>query len=187
MDVTQSTLELHRLKARLQEGRLKYGGKEQSSVRIILEDGTPYPREGVLQFRDVTVDQTTGSVTVRVVVPNPDHHLLPGMFVRAAVREGVNPEGILVPQQAVSRDRKGNAFVLTVNSEGNVEMKVVALDRTVGDRWLLSSGLSPGDHVIVEGLQKVRPGMPVREVPFAAHREDAPQENATSPSPSPHN
>lgn len=166
VDVPQSTTELLRLKRRLEEGRLNPNGKNQREVRIILEDGTTYPLEGTLEFRDVTVDPTTGSVILRVVVPNPNAVLLPGMFVRAVVQEGVNAQAILIPQQAVSRDPKGNPLALIVDAEGKVQQRMLTLDRTIGDQWLVSSGLAPGDRVIVEGIQKVRPGASVKAVPF---------------------
>jgi membrane fusion protein (multidrug efflux system) len=125
-----------------------------------------YPQEGTLQFRDVTVDPTTGAVTLRVIVPNPKGHLLPGMFLRAVVQEGINHEGILIPQQAVSRDPMGNPIALIVDGEGKVIQRTLTLDRAMRDRWLVASGLAPGERVIVEGSQKVQPGAAVRVVPF---------------------
>ena len=127
--------------------------------------------EGTLQFRDVSVDPTTGSVILRMVFPNPEGVLLPGMFVRAVVKEGVNEQAILIPQQAVSRDPKGNPLALIVDAEGKVEQRMLTLDRAIGDQWLVSSGLAPGDRVIVEGMQKVRPGASVKVVPFDAGRK----------------
>ncbi|MCX7823842.1 MAG: efflux RND transporter periplasmic adaptor subunit [Syntrophobacterales bacterium] len=167
VDVTQSTTELLQLKKRLEGGNFKPKGQKGSPTKIILEDGSIYPREGFLQFRDVTVDPTTGSVTVRVIVPNPDFLLLPGMYVRAVIFEGINDRAILVPQQSVQRDRKNNPFVLVVNGEHKVEMRPIVLERAIGDKWLVASGLSPGDRIIVEGIAKVKPGMVVKEVPFA--------------------
>ncbi|MEJ5301018.1 MAG: efflux RND transporter periplasmic adaptor subunit [Thermodesulforhabdaceae bacterium] len=180
VDVNQSTTELQQLKKKLEEGRLKYGGQKNTKVKIVLEDGTVYSHSGDLQFRDVTVDPTTSSVTVRIVVSNPDNTLLPGMYVRALVQEGVNEQAILVPQESVQRDRKSNPFVLIVNQEHKVEVRPVVLDRAIGDKWLVTSGLSPGDHVIVEGIVKVRPGMTVKEVPFARERTSASQQPASS-------
>jgi membrane fusion protein (multidrug efflux system) len=168
VDVPQSTAELLRLKQRIEKGRLKPDGENQRKVQLILEDKTPYPLEGTLQFRDVTVDPTTGSVILRIVFPNPKYALLPGMFVRAVVQEGIAEEAILVPQQAVSRDPKGNPVGLIVDNTGKVQQRPLALDRAIGDQWLVTSGVAAGDHVIVEGLQKVRAGASVREVPFAA-------------------
>ncbi len=168
VDVPQSTADLLRLKARLKEGLLDRNGTGQKKVRLVLEDGTPYSMEGTLQFQEVTVDPTTGSVILRVVVPNPQGVLLPGMFVRAVVKEGVNRQAVLIPQQSVSRDSKGNPAALVVDAGGKVEQRMLAIDRAVDDRWLVSSGLSAGDNVIVEGMQKVRPGASVKVVPFEA-------------------
>ncbi len=168
VDVTQSTTELLRLRRRMEQGQLHHNGKDQSKVRLILEDGSTYPLEGTLQFRDVTVDSTTGSVTLRVIVPNPKNLLLPGMYLRAVVQEGINNEAILIPQQAVSRDPMGNPITLTVDGDGKVAQRTITLDRAIGDRWLVASGLAPGDRVIVEGLQKVRSGTSVKVVPFQA-------------------
>jgi len=168
VDVPQSTADLLRLRRRVEEGRIHNNGKDQSKVRLILEDGTTYPLEGTLQFRDVTVDSTTGSVTLRVIVPNPKGLLMPGMYLRAVVQEGINNEAILIPQQAVSRDPMGNPVTLIVDSERKVAQRMVTLDRAIDDRWLVSSGLAPGERVIVEGVQKVRPGATVKTVPFEA-------------------
>lgn len=166
VDVPQSTTELLRLQRRLEEGRLKYETRNQNKVKLIMEDGTEYPSEGTLQFRDVTVDQSTGSVLLRVIFPNPKGILLPGMFVRAVVKEGVNKQALLVPQQAVSRDPKGNPVALIVDAEGKVQQRMLTVDRTVGDKWLISSGIAQGDRVIVEGMQKVRPGASAQVIPF---------------------
>jgi membrane fusion protein (multidrug efflux system) len=182
VDVTQSTTELQQLKRKIEEGRLKYGGQKNTKVKIILDDGTIYPRPGELQFRDVTVDPTTSSVTVRIIVSNPDHTLLPGMYVRAQVQEGINEHAILVPQEAVQRDRKSNPFVMVVNQEQKVEVRPVVLDRAIGDKWLVSSGLSPGDRVIVEGIVKVRPGMTVKEVPLSKDKTPSSQQPSSSQS-----
>lgn len=175
VDVPQATSELLRLKRRLKDRRLMRNGTKQNKVKILLEDGTTYPLEGTLQFRDVSVDPMTGSVTLRILVPNPDRVLLPGMYVRAVVTEGVNEQAILVPQQGVARDPKGNPLALIVNGEGNVEQRMLGLDRAIEDKWLVSSGLSPGDRMIVEGLQNVRPGDAVKVVPWvpAGDREAA--------------
>jgi membrane fusion protein (multidrug efflux system) len=174
VDVPQSTVELIRLKRSLAAGLLKDDGTDK--VKIVLEDGTAYPQEGLLQFRDVTVDPTTGSVTLRIVVPNPEGTLLPGMFVRVIAQEGINEQAILVPQPAVSRDHKGDPIAFIVDPEGKVQQRSLTLGRAMGDRWLVAAGLAPGDHVIVEGLQKVRPGKSVKEVPF----EPAPKEGGRS-------
>lgn len=162
VDVSQSTTELLRLKRRLEDGRLNQNDKNQKKVGLLLEDGSTYPLEGTLQYRDVTVDPTTGSVILRIVVPNPGGVLLPGMFVRALIKEGVLEQAILIPQQAVSRDPKGNPVALVVDDQDKVQQRMLTLDRAEGDQWLVSKGLTPGERIIVEGLQKVRPGMTVK-------------------------
>ncbi len=166
VDVPQSTVELNRLRRSLANGHLKDDGTDK--VKIVMEDGTAYPLEGSLEFRDVTVDPTTGSVILRIVVPNPDEILLPGMFVRAIIDEGVNEQAILVPQQAVSRDPKGNPMALVVGDDGKVQVRPLLTDRAIGDKWLVSSGLAQGDRLVVEGMQRARPGTPVKVVPFGA-------------------
>lgn len=170
VDVMQSTTELLRLQRRLNEGQLSRNGTNGSAVALILADGTRYPLPGTLQFRDVSVDPTTASVMLRAVFPNPQGVLLPGMFVRAVVQEGVNAEAILIPQQSVSRNPKGNPLALIVDANGRVEQRMLGLDRAIGDQWLVASGLAPGDHLIAEGMQKVRPGAQVREVPFGGNQ-----------------
>jgi len=162
VDVPQSTVELLRLKRNLEKGRLQAKGSDK--VKIILEEGTEYPQLGSFQFCDVTVDQTTGSVVLRILVRNPDHTLLPGMYVRAVIEEGMRDGAILVPQQAVSRDPKGNPLAMVVDGAGTVQQRPLTTDRAIGSRWLVSSGLGKGDRVVVEGMQKVRPGMPVKAV-----------------------
>jgi membrane fusion protein (multidrug efflux system) len=171
VDVPQSTADLLRLKEKLEKGNLKAGSQEDNKVGLILEDGSRYPLEGTFQFRDVTVDPTTGSVILRMVFPNPHHLLLPGMFVRAIVKEGVKEDAILVPQQAVTRDPKGNPVAFLVNPEGKVEPRILSIERAIGDAWLVTSGVEPGEKVIVEGLIKVRPGMQVRAVPAESPRK----------------
>jgi membrane fusion protein (multidrug efflux system) len=166
VDVTQSSSDVLRLRRSLESGRLT-GGAAQRKVKLLLEDGTPYGHEGKLQFRDVTVDPSTGSVVLRMVFPNPEGVLLPGMFVRAIVEEGTQAKALLAPQQGVSRDARGNATTLVVGKDGKAEHRELALDRAIGDRWLVLDGLAEGDQVIVEGLQRVRPGTPVKAVPFA--------------------
>jgi len=166
VDVPQSTTELLSLKSQLKDGTLNQNGTDQNKVKLILEDGTAYPLEGTLQFSDVTVDPTTGSVILRVVFPNPKGVLLAGMFVRTVIKEGVNEQAILVPQQGVSRDHKGNPVALIVNAEGKVDQRILTLDRAIGDKWLVSVGLASGDRVIVEGIKMLRPGADVKAVPF---------------------
>jgi membrane fusion protein (multidrug efflux system) len=167
VDVTQTSAELLRLKRQLESGQLTADSKNGRKVRILLEDGTPYAREGTLQFRDITVDQATGSFTLRIVVPNPDHLLLPGMYVRAAIQEGIVEQAIMVPQQGVSRNFKGEPVALVVNDAGKVQQRLLSLNRAIGNEWLVSSGLSAGDRLIVEGMMKVRPGAAVKVIPWA--------------------
>lgn len=172
VDIPQSTKELRELEKRLEQGRLKYAGKEQNKVKLILEDGTVYPLEGTLQFKDVTVDPTTGSVTLRAIFPNPKGILLPGIFVRAIIREGINKQAILVPQQAVFRDTKGNPFVYIVDNENKVQIRPVQIDRAIGDRWLVSEGLQSGEQVVIEGVQRIMPGAQVKPVPYAEQKKE---------------
>ena len=167
VDVTQSSASLLRLQQSMASGTLKRDSANRAKVKLILEDGTPYPLEGALQFQDVTVDPTTGSYILRIVFPNPKRVLLPGMFARAILEEGVNEKALLIPQQGVSRDPKGNPLALIVDAEGKVQQRMLTLDRPIGDKWLVSAGLAPGDRVIVEGVQKVRPGSTVKAVPFS--------------------
>lgn len=167
VDVPQSTSELLRLERRLKDGQLDHSGTNMNVVQLLLEDGTTYAQEGNLQFRDISVDPTTGSVILRMVFPNPNGMLLPGMFVRVVVKEGVNEQAILAPQQAVSRDTKGNPVALVVGADGKVEQRSLTVERTLGNKWLVSSGLASGDRVIVEGMQKVRVGVAVKEVSAA--------------------
>lgn len=155
VDLAQSSAELLQLRKDIEAGRVEQDG---IAARIALEDGSEYPHAGTLEFTDVTVDPGTGSYALRVRVPNPDNLLLPGMYVRAVVELGVRPDGVLAPQQGISRDPKGNATAMVVTADGNVEARVVQASRTVGDQWLVDSGLQAGDRVIVEGLQKVQPG-----------------------------
>lgn len=168
VDVTQSTAELLRMKRNLASGLLRDSGEAQTRVKLLLEDGTPYPLDGVLKFSEVTVDQSTGSVTLRAIFPNPQQLLLPGMFVRAIVTEGMNEQAILVPQRGVTRNPAGNAMVMVVGAEDKVEPRVIKVARTVGDSWLVSEGLQAGDRVILEGIQKARPGTQVKVVPFGS-------------------
>jgi membrane fusion protein, multidrug efflux system len=173
VDVTQSSAELLRLKRNLETGRLTADGESGRKVRVLLEDGTPYPLEGILQFREVTVDPTTGSFTLRIVVPNPEHLLLPGMFVRAVVQEGIAEQAILVPQQGVSRTPKGEPIALIVDDAGTVQQRMLTLNRAIGDQWLVSSGLSVGERLIVEGMLNVRPGAAVKAVPMGSQKAGA--------------
>jgi len=172
VDVPQSTSELLRLKRHWANGQLVRDEKQHNKVTIIQEDGTPFPLEGTLEFSDVTVDPTTGSVILRIVVPNPDGVLLPGMFVHAVLKEGINEQAILVPQQAVSRTQNGSPFVWIVDQSGAAAMRMLTLDRAINDKWFISSGLAAGDQVIIEGIQRLRPGTPVKVVKQDVHEAD---------------
>jgi membrane fusion protein, multidrug efflux system len=174
VDVTQSSADLLRLKQNLASGLLKRNDTAQAKVRLLLEDGSPYPLPGTLKFSEVTVDQSTGSITLRAIFPNPKHTLLPGMFVRAILEEGVNEHAILVPQRGVTRNPAGNAMVMVVGNEEKVEPRIIKVLRTVGENWLVSEGLKAGDRVILEGLQKARPGTPVKAVPFGSKADRTP-------------
>lgn len=158
VDVRQSTADLLRLKRQVAAGKLVQDESKGAKVRFQLEDGSQYSEEGSLQFSDVTVDETTGMVTLRVLVPNPHDLLLPGMFMRATLQEGERPQGLLVPQTAVTRTPKGGATVMVVTADNKVELREVQLSRVVGDSWVVESGLNTGEKVIVAGLQKVKPG-----------------------------
>jgi membrane fusion protein (multidrug efflux system) len=185
VDVPQSTTELLQLRRRLDEGRIHRSGGDSNKVHLILEDGFRYPWDGALQFRDVTVDPTTGSVILRIVVPNPKGILLPGMFVRAIVEEGVNRQAILAPQEAVSRNPKGEPMALIVDQEGKVQQRMLILDRAIGNQWLVASGLAAGDRLIVEGGMKVKPGIPVKVVALETGKgsRDGDSKQADPPAP----
>jgi len=167
VDVTQSSEDMLRLKRELESGGLKQAGG-QARVTLLLSDGSKYAESGKLQFSDVTVDTGTGNVTLRALFPNPKHDLLPGMFVRAVVESGVNEQAIAVPQQGVTRNAKGEATALVLNKEGKVEQRTLVTGGTMGDRWLVKSGLNAGDLLIVEGVQKVKPGAPANAAKPAA-------------------
>ncbi len=181
VDVTQSSTELLRLKRNLETGQLTADRKNGKAVRILLEDGSPYPEEGTLQFRDVTVDPATGSFTLRIVVPNPEHLLLPGMFVRAVVQEGIAEQAILVPQQGVSRNPKGEPIALIVDAADTVQQRMLTLNRAIGDQWLVSSGLAAGDRVVVEGMLSVRPNTAVKVAPMNPPKTGAEATNVKRP------
>jgi len=177
VDVTQSSSEWLQL-----QQELAAGGKEDTKrdVRIVMEDGSAYPEPGELQFSDVTVEPGTGSFLLRVVVPNPNRLLLPGMYVRATISEGVLKNALLAPQRGITRDPKGNATAMVVGKDDKVELRNVTTARAVGDQWLVTSGLTAGDRVIVEGLQKIGPGMPVQSAEYVA-----PAASSAPPPPAP--
>lgn len=165
VDLTQSASELLDLRRELAGGRLESGA--ELPVTILLDDGTPFPHAGTLAFSEVSVDPATGSFGLRVVVDNPEHILMPGMYVRAVVGAGMRQDAVLVPQRGVQRDPKGNTSVMLVDSDGVIEQRPVVVSRTIGDQWLVEDGLAAGDRVVVEGLQKIQPGIAVDASEFA--------------------
>lgn len=165
VDITQSSVELLNLKQAMQGGNLTRNGPASARATLTLDNGTKYPTPGTLQFSEVTVDPTTGAVTLRAIFPNPDDILLPGMFVRATIIEGVDPRAILVPQQGVSRNEKGDPTAMVVDAKGIARLRLIKTSRAIADKWLVTSGLKAGDKLIVEGLQKVQPDSPVNAVP----------------------
>ena len=173
VDFTQTSTELLQLKRDWEQGRYAKVDGNQMRVRIRLEDGSLYAKEGRLQFAGVIVNPSTGTVTLRAVVPNPDGLLMPGMYVQALLPTGLAPEALLVPQPAVSRDLKGRASVLVVADDNKVERRPIEVDRAVGNRWLVNAGLKAGERVVVDGFQRVRPGDTVDPQPAGAEKADA--------------
>ncbi|HEX7936150.1 MAG TPA: efflux RND transporter periplasmic adaptor subunit [Paraburkholderia sp.] len=164
VDLTQSSLDGLKLRRDMQEGRLKTNGPDAAKVSLILEDGRTYSEKGKLQFTDVTVDQSTGSVTVRAIFQNKDKVLLPGMFVRAKIEEGVNENALVVPQVGITHDQKGQPTALVVGDDSKVALRQLVTAGTYGPNWVVESGLKAGDRVIVQGTDKARPGMQVKAV-----------------------
>lgn len=179
VDLAQSSAELLALRKEMAAGTLEQA--DGVPVKILLEDGSPYAQDGRLEFAGVTVDPTTGSYALRVLVPNAENFLLPGMYVRAVVDMGQRPNGILVPQQGITRNAKGLAVAMVVTPEGKVEQRTVQTSHTVGDQWLVDDGLRAGDRVIVEGLQKVKPGGDAKAV--EAGTASAPTPKSSTPAP----
>ncbi|MGZ2745888.1 efflux RND transporter periplasmic adaptor subunit [Burkholderia stagnalis] len=165
VDLTQSSLDGLKLRQDVQSGKLKTSGPGAAKVSLILEDGKTYSEPGKLQFSDVTVDQATGSVTIRAIFPNKDRVLLPGMFVRARIEEGVNENAFLVPQIGVTHDQKGQAVALVVGADNKVVPHQLKTTGMQGQNWIVEGGLQAGDRVIVQGVEKVRPGATVKSVP----------------------
>ena len=188
VDLTQSSAELLRLRRELTSGRLQQTTDATVPLKLVLEDGGEYAAEGKLAFTEVSVDETTGSVTLRAVFPNPDGELLPGMYVRARLAQGIQDNAILVPHAAVSRDPLGNAVVMVIGAGDKVEARVVQTPQSLGDKWVVTGGLAAGERIIVEGLQRARPGM--QEQPQEAEAQAAapqtsgtPRAQATTPAP----
>lgn len=176
VDVTQSSADLLRMKRDFEAGVMRRTGGNGVPVQLVLEDGSVYAREGRLAFSEVTVDPGTGSVTLRAVFPNPRGELLPGMYVRARLAQGSRDDIFLLPHAALIRDPKGNASVMVVNAQNQAEARPVKATQSAGDKWVVTEGLAAGDRVIVEGLQRVKPGAPVQPQDAAA-----PQPAAAAP------
>jgi membrane fusion protein (multidrug efflux system) len=179
VNVTQSATEMLQLQRAMASGQLKSAGKGLASVKLLTEDGQPYPHQGKLLFSDLSVDQSSGAITLRAEVPNPERFLLPGMYVRAQIEQAVNEQAITVPQQAVQRDAAGSSSVMVVGADGKVAVRPIKAESSQGDVWIVSEGLKAGDQVIVEGFQKAKPGAPVKPVPWkqAAAKPAQPQAN----------
>jgi RND family efflux transporter MFP subunit len=173
VDIPESTTVLTRLRREISAGQIKSIGQDEAPITLTLEDGSPYDEPGTLQFSEVTVDQSTGSVIQRAVFPNPKAFLLPGMFVTAHIEEGISENGILVPQQGVMRDPRGQASVFLVTADNKVALRTIRTDRAIGDKWLVTDGLGAGDRVIVRGLQKVMPGAAVQATEMTPDELDA--------------
>ncbi|ALM82540.1 efflux RND transporter periplasmic adaptor subunit [Bordetella sp. N] len=179
VDVVQSSAQLLRLQDQLAKGLIKRAeGDQAAQVALTLEDGSQFNQQGKLQFSEVTVDQSTGAVTLRAVFPNPDHRLLPGMFVRARLSDGVRDQGLLVPQRGVARSQNGNPTVMLVNAQNKIELREIKTDRAIGSNWLVTDGLKAGDRVVLEGLQTIRPGAEVTANEVAATPAPADQNQA---------
>ncbi len=168
VDLTQSSAELLRLRRAAKDGAMKRGEAGTQKVSLVLEDGSSYPLEGRIQLSEVTVDATTGTVLVRALFPNPEGVLLPGMYVRAVVTEGTSDKGMLVPQAAVTRDRKGDPMARIVNAENKLEVRTLTVERALGNTWLVTGGLDEGDRVVVEGASTAQPGSGVEIVEAGA-------------------
>lgn len=171
VDVAQPSTTILRLKREVASGQIKGAGADQIEVGLILEDGSRYDQAGKLQFSEVTVDQGTGAITLRAIFPNTAGLLLPGMFVQEEIEEGVRQNGLLVPQQGITHNAKGEATAMVVGNDGKVEGRVVTTDRAIGDMWLVTDGLRDGDRVIVKGVQMAKPGA---EVTATEVKPDAP-------------
>lgn len=170
VDLSQSSVEGLRLRRDVASGKVKLTGPDQAKLALFLEDGTQYPVPGALEFTDISVDPGTGNVTVRAIFPNPSHVLLPGMFVRARVNQGIDENAILVPQVGITHDANGQAVALVLDAEGKVERRTLQASRTFGDKWIVEGGLKDGERVIVAGVQRVQPGMAVRAVEASNNR-----------------
>lgn len=179
VNVTQSATEALQLQRAMRDGQLQKAGKDGAKVTILMQDGEPYPHAGKLLFSDLTVDQSTGAIVLRALVPNPDNFLLPGMYVRARVEQAVRENTITVPQQAVQRTQNG-AMVMVVDQENKVAARPVKIEASMDNNWIVSEGVKPGERIMVEGFQKAPPGAMVNPVPWkqaaANGSQQAPQQ-----------
>lgn len=164
VDLTQSGTELLQMRRAIEQGSIRSNNAGETPVQVIFEDGTEYEQEGLLAFSEVTVDPGTGSVTLRAVLPNPEQRLLPGMYVRARINQGVNENAIALPHAAVQRDPRGNPTVMVVKDDDTVEARTLTVARATGEHWIVTSGLEPGERVVIEGLQRIRAGAKVSVV-----------------------
>jgi membrane fusion protein (multidrug efflux system) len=180
VDISQSSAEMLRLQRQLANGELQKDSANQAEVTLTLEDGRQYPEHGKLQVSEVSVDPGTGAVALRAIFPNPRRELLPGMFVRAELVQGQRRDALLVPQRGVTRNQRGEATVLVVGADDTVAERVIGTDHVVNNEWLVTSGLKAGDRVIVDGLQKARPGQKVRVVEAAMESTEAPRAGAAT-------
>jgi membrane fusion protein (multidrug efflux system) len=179
VDIAQSSTQLLNLRQEIARGRVNKNTPATTKVSLILPDNSHYSLEGKLQFTDITVNPNTGAVILRALFPNPDHLLLPGLYVRAIIAEGVNPNALLAPQQGVIRDTKGQPTAWVVGKDNKAELRDLQVARAIGNKWLVTSGLKDGDRIIVEGTQKVRPGMPLN--PVTASLDDTSKTASKSP------
>jgi len=180
VDITQSSTEMLRLQRQVASGEMTKNDNNEAEVGLTLEDGTLYSERGRLKVSEVSVDPSTGSVLLRAVFPNPRRELLPGMFVRAQLTRGTRSAALLVPQRGVSRNSKGEATVMVVDKDEKVNERVVTADRAINGEWLITAGLTAGERVVLDGLQKIKPGAPVKAVPAAEPVNAAMQAGASS-------
>lgn len=181
VDVTQSSDEFLRLRSELESGQLKQNDGK-ANVTLLMQNGSSFPHPGTLEFSDVTVDETTGSITLRAIFPNPDHRLLPGMFVRARLEEGTNPSALLVPQQGVTRTPTGQATAMVVGADNKVEVRNITVSQAIGDKWLVTGGLKEGDRVITTGTQRAKPGAQVTPQEVSDDAKAAPESKSQAQS-----
>ncbi|MDB6137858.1 MAG: acrA, partial [Verrucomicrobiaceae bacterium] len=170
---TQSSTEMLKLRRAMESGKLKSAGEGQAKVTLLLEDGSTYQHDGKLLFSDITVDPTTGMVTLRAEFPNPEKILLPGMFGRGRLEQAVNNQALTVPQRTVARGPNGTATLMVVNAENKVEIRQIRADSGYGDKWVVTGSVKAGEHVIVEGSQKVAAGAAVKPVPYVPQQPSA--------------